>query len=103
MYAIVEIAGQQFKVEKDNKIFVHRLDKKEGDKIKFDQVLLVDNEGEIKIGAPVVEGATVEASVIEHVRGDKVKVFKKKRRKGYQKQTGHRQDFTRIEIKSISL
>ena len=72
-------------------------------KIKFDQVLLVDNEGEIKIGAPVVEGATVEASVIEHVRGDKVKVFKKKRRKGYQKQTGHRQDFTRIEIKSISL
>ena len=103
MYAIVEIAGQQFKVEKDNKIFVHRLENKEGDKIEFDKVLLVDNEGDIKIGAPIIEGAKIEAEVIDHVRGDKVKVFKKKRRKGYQKQTGHRQDFTQIEIKSISL
>jgi len=103
MYAIVEIAGQQFKVEKDSKIFVHRLDKKEGGKIKFDQVLLVDNDGEVNVGAPIIKGAKVEAKVIEHVRGDKVQVFKKKRRKGYQKQTGHRQDFTQIEIKSISL
>ncbi len=103
MYAIVEIAGQQFKVEKENKIFVHRLDSKVGDKIEFEKVLLVDNEGDVKIGAPTIEGAKIEAEVIDHVRGDKVIVFKKKRRKGYQKQNGHRQDFTRIEIKSINL
>jgi large subunit ribosomal protein L21 len=103
MYAIVVIAGQQFKVEKENKIFVHRLDNKVGDKVEFDQVLLVDNEGDVKIGAPTIEGAKVKAEVIDHVRGDKVIVFKKKRRKGYQKQNGHRQDFTRIEIKSINL
>ncbi len=103
MYAIVEIAGQQFKVEKENKIFVHRLDNKVGDKIEFEKVLLVDNEGDVKIGAPTIEGAKIEAEVIDHVRGDKVIVFKKKRRKGYQKQNGHRQDFTRIEIKSINL
>lgn len=103
MYAIVEIAGQQFKVEKENKIFVHRLDKNEGDKVEFDQVLLIDDEGSIKIGAPTVDGAKISAKVLEHVRGDKVKVFKKKRRKGYQKLTGHRQDFTQIEIESITL
>jgi large subunit ribosomal protein L21 len=103
MYAIVEIAGQQFKVENDKKIFVHRLDNKEGDKVEFEQVLLVDNEGDVKVGAPTLKGAKIEAEVIAHVRGDKVQVFKKKRRKGYQKQNGHRQDFTQIEIKSISL
>ncbi|NJO92303.1 MAG: 50S ribosomal protein L21 [Chloroflexia bacterium] len=103
MYAIVEIAGQQFKVEKEKKIFVHRLDNQVGDKIEFDKVLLVDNEGDVKIGAPTVDGAKIEAEVIDHVRGDKVIVFKKKRRKGYQKQNGHRQDFTRIEIKSINM
>ncbi len=102
MYAIVEIAGQQFKVEKDKKIFVHRLDKNEGDNVEFEKVLLVDNDGGIKIGAPVLEGAKISAKVIEHVRGKKVLVFKKKRRKGYQKQNGHRQDFTQIEIESIT-
>lgn len=103
MYAIVEIAGQQFKVEKDRKIFVHRLESEVGDKLELEQVLLVDNEGDVKVGTPTVEGAKINAEVIDHVRGDKVRVFKKKRRKGYQKQTGHRQDFTQIEIKSISL
>lgn len=103
MYAIVEIAGQQFKVEKENKIFVHRLDKNEGDKVEFDQVLLIDNEGSIKVGAPTVDGAKISAKVLEHVRGEKVKVFKKKRRKGYQKESGHRQDFTQIEIESITM
>ncbi len=103
MYAIVEIAGQQFKVEKDSKVFVHRLDNEVGDKLEFDKVYLVDNDGDVKVGTPTVEGAKIEAEVLDHVRGDKVKVFKKKRRKGYQKQTGHRQDFTQIEIKSISL
>jgi len=103
MYAIVEIAGQQFKVEKDNKIFVHRLDKNEGDKVEFEQVLLVDDEGAIQIGAPAVAGAKISAKVLGHVRGDKVIIFKKKRRKGYQKRSGHRQDFTQIEIESITL
>jgi len=102
MYAIVEIAGQQFKVEKESKIFVHRLDKNEGDKVEFDQVLLIDNEGTVKVGAPTIEGAKISAKVLEHARGEKVIVFKKKRRKGYQKETGHRQDFTRIEIESIT-
>ncbi len=103
MYAIVEIAGQQFKVEKDKKIFVHRLDKNEGDKVDFEQVLLVDNDGKVQIGAPVIAGAKVSTKVLGHVRGDKVIIFKKKRRKGYQKRSGHRQDFTQIEIESITL
>lgn len=103
MYAIVEIAGQQFKVEKDKKIFVHRLDKNEGDKVEFEKVLLVDNDGVIKIGTPALDGAKISAKVIEHVRGKKVQVFKKKRRKGYQKLNGHRQDFTQIEIESITI
>ena len=75
MYAIVEIAGQQFKVEKDQRIFVHRLDQKEGDKVSFDNVLLVDNDGKVKVGAPAVKGATVDATVLEHLKGDKVIVF----------------------------
>jgi len=101
MYAIVEIAGQQFKVEKDRNIYVHRLDAKEGDAVDFEKVLLVDNEGKVKIGAPVVKGAKVTAKVLEHVKGDKVLVFKKKKRKGYKKLNGHRQQFTRLQIESI--
>ena len=84
MYAIVEIAGQQFKVEKDRKVYVHRLTAEEGAQVEFDKVLLVDNEGDIKIGTPVVEGAKVTAKVLSHVKADKVIVFKKKRRKGGQ-------------------
>ena len=103
MYAIVEIAGQQFKVEKDQKIYVHRLDAKEGDKVTFNNVLLTDDEGKINIGTPNVLGAEVVAKVLSHMRADKVKVFKKKRRKGYQKLNGHRQDMSNIEIQSISL
>lgn len=102
MYAIVEIAGQQFKVEKDQTIFVHRMNQnKEGDKVDFDKVLLVDNDGKVKVGTPTVEGAKVTAKVLEHLKGDKVLVFKKKRRKGYQKQNGHRQQFTKIKISGI--
>ena len=102
MYAIVEIAGQQFKVEKDQQIFVHRLDAEEGTKVDFEKVLLVDNEGKVNVGAPAVKGAKVTAKVVSHVKGDKVLVFKKKRRKGYQKLNGHRQSFTQIKIESIS-
>ena len=101
MYAIVEIAGQQFKVQKDQKIFVHRLDAKEGKKVDFDRVLLVDDDGDVKVGAPVIEGAKVSATVEEHLKGDKVIVFRKKRRKGYVKKNGHRQSFTAITIKDI--
>ena len=101
MYAIVEIAGQQFKVQKDQKIFVHRLDAEAGKKIDFDKVLLVDNDGKITLGAPAIEGAKVTAQVEEHLRGDRVIVFKKKRRKGYKKRNGHRQSFTAITIKDI--
>jgi len=101
MYAIVEIAGQQFKVAQDQKVFVHRLDAKEGDKVTFDRVLLVDNAGKITLGAPAIEGANVTAEVVAHVKGDKVIVFKKKRRKGYQKQNGHRQSFTAIKVTGI--
>ena len=102
MYAIVEIAGQQFKVEKDQKIFVHRLDGNEGDAVDFDKVLLVDEDGQVKVGTPVVKGAKVSGKILEHMKGDKVKVFKKKRRKGYQKMNGHRQLFTRVQIESIN-
>jgi large subunit ribosomal protein L21 len=101
MYAIVEIAGQQFKVEKDKKIFVHRLEANEGDAIDFEKVLLVDNEGKVTVGTPSVKGAKVTAKVLEHVKGDKVLVFKKKRRKGYKKLNGHRQHFTQLQIDSI--
>jgi large subunit ribosomal protein L21 len=101
MYAIVEIAGQQFKVEADRKIFVHRLDAEEGTSIDFEKVLLIDNDGKISIGAPVIDGAKVTAKVLSHLKGDKVIVFKKKRRKGYRKKNGHRQYFTQIQIESI--
>ena len=102
MYAIVDIAGQQFKVEKDQTVFVHRLENKEGDKVNFENVLLVDNNGSVKIGAPTVSGASVSAKVLSHLKGDKVIVFKKKRRKGYQKSNGHRQQFTKIVIEGIN-
>lgn len=103
MYVIVDIAGQQFKVSKDQKIFVHRLEAEEGSQVKFNQVLLVDDNGKISVGAPDVEGASVTAKVMSHLKGDKVLVFKKKRRKGYQKQNGHRQYFSEITIDSINL
>ncbi|MFV0521656.1 MAG: 50S ribosomal protein L21 [Mangrovibacterium sp.] len=102
MYAIVEIAGQQFRVEADRKLYVHRLDAEVGTEVKFDKVLLVDNDGAIAIGTPVVEGATVTAKVLDHLKGDKVIVFKKKRRKGYKKKNGHRQYLTQIQIQSIN-
>ena len=101
MYAIVEMAGQQFKVAKDQKVFVHRLEAKEGQKVTFDKVLLLDEEGKITVGAPAIEGAAVEAKVLQHLKGDKVIVFKKKRRKGYQKKNCHRQYLTEIQIASI--
>ena len=101
MYAIVEIAGQQFKVEKGQQIFTHRLEGDVDAALVFDKVLLVDNEGTLSIGAPTVSGATVTAKVLEHLKGEKVIVFKKKRRKGYRKKNGHRQYITKIEIESI--
>ncbi|HEX8270987.1 MAG TPA: 50S ribosomal protein L21 [Flavobacterium sp.] len=103
MYAIVEIAGQQFKVSKDLKVYVHRLTDKEGDAISFAKVLLLDDNGAITLGAPAVEGASVEAKVLQHLKGDKVIVFKKKRRKGYKKRNGHRQHLTQIQISGITL
>jgi large subunit ribosomal protein L21 len=101
MYTIVEIAGQQFKVEKEKKLFVHRLDAEQGDSVDFEKVLLVDNDGKVAIGTPTVKGAKVTAKVLEHVKGDKVIVFKKKRRKGYKKKNGHRQLFTQIQVENI--
>ncbi len=101
MYAIVEIAGQQFKVEKDQQIFVHRLESKEGSKVSFDKVLLLDDNGTVNVGAPVIKGAKVTAKVLEHLKGDKVIVFKKKRRKGYKVKNGHRQYLTKLEIQKI--
>jgi len=103
MYAIVDIQGQQFKVEKDREIFVHRLAGEEGTKVDFDKVLLVDDKGAVSVGAPTVEGAKVSATIINHAKGDKVIVFKKKRRKTYQKANGHRQCFTKIKIDNISV
>ena len=102
MYAIVEIAGQQFKVEEGKKIFVHRMDVEDGKKIDFDQVLLIDDEGKITIGEPTIKDATVQGKVLEKVRGDKVIIFKKKRKKGYRIKNGHRQNFTHVEIISIN-
>jgi large subunit ribosomal protein L21 len=102
MYAIVEIAGQQFKVEQGKKIFVHRLEVEEGKQVEFDQVLLIEDEGTITIGEPTVKDAVVEGLVVDHVRGDKVIVFKKKRKKGYRVKNGHRQNFTQVEIISIN-
>jgi large subunit ribosomal protein L21 len=101
MYAIVDIAGQQFKVEKDQKVYVHRLDAEQGKKVQFDRVLLIDDNGKVNIGAPAIDGAQVSATVLEHLKGDKVIVFKKKRRKGFRKKNGHRQYLTEIQINDI--
>ncbi|MEM1339722.1 MAG: 50S ribosomal protein L21 [Bacteroidota bacterium] len=101
MYAIVEMAGQQFKVAKDQKVYVHRLQEEEGKKVVFDKVLLLEDGGNVTIGAPVIDGAAVEAKVVKHLKGDKVIVFKKKRRKGYKKKNGHRQYLTEIVVEGI--
>ena len=102
MYAIVEIAGQQFKVAKDQKVYVHRLQEKEGSKVTFDKVMLVEDKGNVTIGAPAIEGAAVTAKILGHLKGEKVIVFKKKRRKGYKKKNGHRQYLSEIQIESIA-
>lgn len=101
MYAIVEIAGKQFKVVKDQYIYAPKLEGEAGAAVSFDKVLLVDNDGSIDIGAPLLSGIAVSGKILEHVKGDKVIVFKKKRRKGYAKKNGHRQQFTKIQIESI--
>ena len=101
MYAIVNIAGQQYKVEKDQKLFVHRLVEKEGETVSFDEVLLIDNDKSVVVGEPTIKGAMISGKVISHPRGDKIKVFKKKRRKGYKVRTGHRQYLTEIQIEDI--
>ncbi|GAB2768759.1 hypothetical protein GCM10027275_09240 [Rhabdobacter roseus] len=101
MYAIVEIAGQQFKVEKGREIFTHRLEGDADAALVFDKVLLVDNGGDILIGAPLLEGASVKATVLGHLKGEKVIVFKKKRRKGYRVKNGHRQSLTKVRIDDI--
>lgn len=101
MYAILNIAGQQFRVENNRKIYVHRLEAEEGSSVEFNEVLLLEEDGQVHIGKPYLEGASVVAKVLEHMKGDKVLVFKKKRRKGYQKLNGHRQYLTRIEIEGI--
>ncbi|GAB1397788.1 MAG TPA: 50S ribosomal protein L21 [Saprospiraceae bacterium] len=102
MFVVVSIAGQQFKVSEGNTVFVHQLDAKEGDKVSFDQVLLVSSGSDVTLGKPSVAGAKVNATVLKHAKGDKVIVFKKKRRKGYRVKNGHRQCFTQIKIDSIT-
>jgi len=103
MFAIVEIAGQQFKVAKDQKVFVHRLDAKAGDNVSFDKVYLVADGDNVTVGAPAVANASVEAKVVRHLKDDKVIVFKKKRRKGYRVKNGHRQSLTEIVIESVGV
>lgn len=102
MYAVVDIAGKQFKVTQDQKIYAPRLDAEKGKKVDFDKVLLVDKDGKVDVGSPYVKGAKVSAEVVEHLKDDKVIVFKKKRRKGYKVKNGHRQQLTQIVIKKIS-
>ena len=101
MYAIVDIAGKQFRVEKDRFVYAPLMDGKEGSKVDFKDVLLIDNNGKVKVGAPTVKGASVSGKILEHVKGDKVIVFKKKRRKGYQVRNGHRQKYSKILIEDI--
>jgi large subunit ribosomal protein L21 len=101
MYAIVDIAGQQFKAEKDKKLYVHRLEAEEGSKIEFEKVLLFDNDGKIQVGQPLVDNVKISATVLSHLKADKVMVFKKKRKKGYQKMNGHRQYMTQVKIEDI--
>lgn len=101
MYVIVDIQGQQFKVQKDQKLFVHRIDANEGDTVEFEKVLLIGNGDDITIGSPTVDGAKVVLEVLSQVKGDKVLIFKKKRRKGYRKLNGHRQQFSQVIVKDI--
>jgi len=101
MYAIVNIAGQQFKVMNNQKIFVHRLEGKEDSSVTFDEVLLIEDDGKVLVGTPQIEGAAVSAKILEHMKAEKVLVFKKKRRKGYKKLNGHRQLLTKIQIEKI--
>jgi large subunit ribosomal protein L21 len=101
MYAVVNIKGQQFKVQEGSEIFVHRMQEEQGAKIAFDEVMLIDSDGDVQIGTPFLK-AKVNATVLDHVQGDKVVVFKKKRRKGYKVKRGHRQQFTRIKVDSIN-
>ena len=101
MYAIVEISGKQFKVEKKQKLFVNRIDVEEGKKVSFDNVLMFNDGNKLSIGSPVVNGVKVDAKVLKHLKSDKVIVFKKKRRKGYKVKNGHRQQITQIEINDI--
>jgi large subunit ribosomal protein L21 len=102
MYAIVDIAGQQFKVEKEQEVIVHRLEGEVGAKVEFDNVMLIDNDGKIVVGQPFLEGAKVSATILSHLKGDKVIIFKKRRRKGYQKASGHRQFLTKLQIDNIA-
>ena len=102
MYALVDIAGQQFKVEAGKQIFVNRQAAEVGSSVSFDKVLLLDNEGDVKVGTPYIDGAAVNATVVEHCKADKVIIFKKKRRKGYQKKNGHRQYLTKLQIEGIA-
>ena len=102
MYAIVDIAGKQFKVTQDRFVYAPKLQGEEGASVEFDKVLLLDNDGKVDVGAPVVKGAKVSGKILGHVKGDKVIVFKKKRRKGYKKKNGHRQEFTKVLIEGIS-
>lgn len=101
MYAIVDIAGQQFRVEQGRKIFVHRLQAEEGSSLSFDKVLLTDHDSVVRVGTPYLDGASVKATVLGHLKGNKVIVFKKKRRKGYEKKNGHRQCLTQVHIDEI--
>ena len=102
MYAIVEINGQQFKVAQNQESFVHRLEGNAGDSVSFDKVLLIDNNGTVQVGIPVVEGAKINATILDHMKGDKVIIFKKKRRKGYRVKNGFRQSYTKIKIEGIA-
>jgi large subunit ribosomal protein L21 len=101
MYAIVDIAGKQYKVTKDQYVYAPKLDAEEGATLEFKNVLLIDNDSSIAIGTPTIAGATILGKVLEHVKGDKLVVFKKKRRKGYAKRNGHRQQFTKVMIENI--
>jgi large subunit ribosomal protein L21 len=101
MYVIVDIQGQQMKVEKDQKLFVHRINAENGSEVEFDKVLLVDNGGAVTVGTPTVEGAKVVVEIVSQAKGDKVLVFHKKRRKGYRKLNGHRQQFSEVIVKEI--
>ena len=102
MYVIVDIQGQQFKVQQDQKLFVHSINADQGSEVEFGKVMLIDNDGDVQVGAPVIEGAKVIVEVLSHVKGDKVLVFKKKRRKGYRKLNGHRQQFSEVRVKEIT-